>query len=193
MLSKIYNILKIKRQLIFSLDNPNDINFVPVKAEVDITEITFDNVEHVADFREKEHISAFLKFLEEGQYGVYAWIGSQVVGHAWAKVCKKDHCRVNGYMDIYQNEAFIHYCHVSKDYRGKNIYPAMVATLCQKLFSDAMVKRVLIDTEVDNRASLRGISKVGFKPLGKGVYVQFLGRLIYKHEQFKSCSVMERT
>jgi hypothetical protein len=42
--------------------------------------------------------------------------------------------------------------------------------------------------DLDNRDSLRGIAKVGFKPLGKGTYIQFGGRLIYKYEQLKLCN-----
>jgi len=185
MISEIHNIFKIRRQQIFFLDDPNDINTVSTMVNIKLTEVTFDNVEHVTDFRSKEHAAKFYGFLEEGQYGIYAWIDSQVVGHAWAEVCRKCRCRVSGYMDISQNEAFIHYCNVSKSYRGKNIYPAMLAVLCQKLFSKVKIQRVLIDTEVNNKASLRGIAKVGFKPLGEGIYIQVRGRLIYKYEHFK--------
>ncbi len=192
MLSKIRNMFKLRRQQVFFLDTSNDINPISVAADIKLSEITFDNVEHVKDFRSEEHVATFLRFLEEGQYGIYAWIDSKVVGHAWAKVCKKHYCKVNGYIKISQNEALIHYCNVSESHRGKNIYPAMLAALCQRLFSEAKVRRVLIDTEVDNKASLRGIAKVGFKPLGKGTYIQFGGQLIYKHERFNPCKTTKR-
>lgn len=173
---------KIRRQQVFFFDNPNDINVITAMTDIKLTEITFDNVEHIMDFRiEKEHAATFRKFLEEGQYGIYAWIDSKVVGHAWAKVCEKRYCKVNGYIKISQNEALVHYCNVSKSYRGKNIFPVMLSAISQKLFSEMEVRRVLIDTEVDNKASLRGIAKVGFKPLGMCIYVQFIGRLIYKY------------
>ena len=178
-------LFKVRRQQIFFFDNPNDIKDIAAMADIKLTEVTFDNVKHVMDFRSEEQVTNFLKLLKEGQYGIYAWIDSKVVGHAWAKVCKKRSCRVNGYMDISRDEALIHYCNVSKSYRRENIYPAMLATLCQRLFPEAKVLRVLIDTEVDNKASLRGIAKVGFKSLGKGTYIQFGGKLIYRYEQLK--------
>jgi RimJ/RimL family protein N-acetyltransferase len=139
MLSKIRNMFKLRRQQVFFLDTPNDINAVSVVADFKLSEITFDNVEHVKDFRSEEH-------------------------------------------------AAIHYCNVSESHRGKNIYPTMLAALCQRLFSEVKVRRVLIDTEDDNKAALQGIAKVGFKPLGKGTYIQFGGRLIYKYEQLKPCN-----
>jgi len=171
----------VRHQRIFYLDDANDIVSVDAKVGIDIQEVTFANVESITDFRTREHVATFRRYLEEGQYGIYAWLDSKVVGHAWATVCKSSHCRVNGYMDIYQGEAFIHYCSVSKNQRGQGIYPSMLVALCQRLFSQAKVKRVLIDAEIDNIASLHGIAKVGFKPLGTGTYVQFREYLLFKH------------
>jgi len=164
---------------VFVLTNAEGI--VPVSARVPITisRITSDNVERVQDFRNEVHVGTFHRHLDEGQYGVYAWLGSRVVGHAWAKVCHEPSCRVNGYMDLSHGEALIHFCNVREDHRGKNIYPAMLASLCKRLFSEANVSRVLIDTEVRNKASSRGIAKVGFQSLGTGLYVQFGGRLVF--------------
>ncbi len=192
MLKKISNLLKIRRQQIFVIDNTNELNKIFLKGDIRLNEITFDNVDHIKDFRSEKHIARFRRFLEEDQYGIYACIESKVVGHAWAKICKKRSCRVNGYMGISQDEALIHYCNVSKSHRRRNIYPAMVATLCQRLFSELKVRRVLIDTEVDNKASLRGIAKVGFKTLRRGTYIQFIGQLIYKNEQLKLCNTIEK-
>jgi hypothetical protein len=177
----IWRILKVRRRSIFVLTDENDV--VPVSARVPITvsEVTFDNVDGVLDFRGEGYARIFRRYLNEGQYGAYAWLGSRVVGHAWAKVCHEPSCRVNGYMDLSQGEALIHFCNVREDHRGKNIYPATLGSLCKRLFSEANVSRVLIDTEVTNKASLRGITKVGFRPLGTGLYAQFRGRLVFKH------------
>ena len=180
LVSRIRQMFLIRRQQIFCLTSPGDIAAGQVKATVSITEVSPKNVARVTDFRAKPFITRFRSFLEEGQYGVYAWLESKVVGHAWAKVCRQSHCRVNGYMDIYQGDALIHYCNVSKAQRGQNIYPLMLVALCQCLFSQARVSRILIDTEVSNSASLRGITKAGFEPLGTGTYVQFGGHLLFK-------------
>lgn len=181
LVSRIWQTFLIRRQQIFCLISPGDIVAVQVKATVSITEVSPKNVERVTDFKSEILATTFRGFLEEGQYGVYAWLESKVVGHAWAKVCRQSHCRVNGYMDIYQGDALIHYCNVSKAQRGQNIYPLMLVALCRCLFSQARVSRILIDTEVSNSASLRGITKVGFEPLGTGTYVQLGGHLLFKH------------
>jgi RimJ/RimL family protein N-acetyltransferase len=181
MISRIRRVLRVRRQRVFYLCDPDDIVAVNAKAAIiDITEVTLDNIDRVADFRSERYVGTFRRLLEGGQYGVYAWRDLKVVGHAWAKVCRGCHCRVNGYMDIRQNEALIHFCSVSQDQRGRNIYPAMLGALCQRLFTEASVSRVFIDTDINNQASLRGIGKVGFRPLGTGLYILLLGHLVFK-------------
>lgn len=178
-ISRVRNLFKVRQQLIFYLDDLSDIIPINSKVKISISDVSFDNVQRITDFRKKKHEVLFRKYLEEGQYGVYAWIDLKVVGHAWAKVCKRSHCRINRYMDISQNEALIHYCNVSEEQRGQNIYSSMLVTLCRRLFLQAKVNRALIDTEVDNNASIRGLIKVGFKLLGAGTYVQFRGKLLF--------------
>jgi len=180
-ISRIQRMFKVRHQRIFYLDNVNDIISVNAKVEIDIQEVTFENVESVTDFRTREHVATFRRYLEQGQYGIYAWLDSKVVGHAWAKACVWQRCRVNRYMDIHQGEALIHYCNVSEEQRGENVYPAMLVRLCQKLFCEANVTKVIIDTSPNNKASLQGILKVGFKPVGLGLYVQFGRWLLFEH------------
>ena len=181
MISRIKQIFRIRRQKVFNLTSPDDINVVTAKKNIDFIDVTFDNVDIVKEFRGEAQVKAFREFLQEGQYGVYADFNGKVIGHAWAKVCRKHFCRVNGYIDISKDEALIHYCNVSECQRGNNIYPTMLIALCRRLFYEARVSRVIIDTAVDNYASLRGIAKVGFKPLVMGTYFQFRGRLLFKY------------
>ena len=172
--------LRVRRQIIFYLQTPVQTVAINVQAVITITEITPENVNYVQTFRNAETARVFFQFLNEDQLGVYAWLDSRVVGHAWAKVCRNTQYRANGYLDICQNEALIHYCYVDENHRGKNIYPAMLIALCENLHFSRGVARILIDTEVDNIASIRGIQKAGFTLLGTGTYVQFVGHLIWK-------------
>jgi len=184
MLSKVKSIVsrlfKIRHQYIFYINNFEKINEIVPKINVKFEEIGFDNIEGVIKFRDWKYVKTFKRFLELGHYGIYAFVDSKAVAHLWSIICRTVHCRINGYMDIYQNEAFIHFCYVKEKYRGKNIYPTMLKILCQKLFSDFKIKRIWIDTETYNIASFKGIEKVGFKPYGKGFYFQFCGHLIFK-------------
>lgn len=179
--SRVKNLFKVRRTLVFYLGDPGDIIPINSKAKISISGVSFDNVEHITDFRSEKHEAMFRKYLEEGECGVYAWLDSKVVGHVWAKVCKRSRCRIKGYMDISQSEAMIHFANVSEEQRGKNIHPSMLVALCRYLFSEEKVNRILIEMEVDNRAALRGPIKVGFKLLCTGTYVKFRGRLLFKY------------
>ena len=176
----IQRAFRIRRHYILSLDNPQYIKDDARNADFVIEHITSDNVHRVAEFRSQKQAETFHRFLQQGQVGIYALLNSKVVGHAWAYICRQSHCRVNGYMDIRQGEAFIHYCNVSENQRGQNIFPTMLVALCHRLFSQEGISRVLIDTESDNIASLRAHLKVGFEPRGVGTYIQLGGRLLFK-------------
>jgi len=183
---------KIRRQKVFYLTSPDDINVVAARKKIDLIDVMLSNVDFVKEFRDEAQVKLFRRFLKKGQYGVYAKFNEKVIGHAWAKVCRKHRCRVNGYMDISKDEALIHCCNVNKYHRGNNIYPNMLMVLCRRLFYEAKVGCVIIDTEVNNHASLRGIAKVGFKPLGLGTYFQFRGRLLFKHFKYIEADKQER-
>ena len=180
-ISVIRGSVNLRRHRVFCLNDYHDLIDVSPRIGVEISPITFGNVQRVAEFRGLRHVRFFQEYLKQGQHGVYARVGPKVVGHAWAKVCTDSRCRVNRYMDISCGEALIHACQVHQPHRGNNIYPVMLVALCRRLFSEGRVHRILIDTETHNYASLRGIAKVGFKPLGTGYYLQFMGRLLFQH------------
>lgn len=171
------NKFNIRHQLVFSL-GPRDLHNVATSKDIVFTKVTPDNIDSVLDFRDVNHLENFKKFLDDGQVGIYAWLDSKVVGHGWGKLCNGNCCRVNGYMDILHGEALIHYCNVKDAFRGNSIYPSMLIALSNMLFSEG-ARCVLIDTEIDNIASCKGIAKVGFKLRERCFYIQFCGRLLY--------------
>lgn len=176
----IRSLIKKRDQYVFYMDHPSAIVAITPKKHIIIKDVTRNNVDQVIDFRGERIRNIFNEFLDEQQYGIYAYLDSQVVGHAWARVCEEARCRVNGYLEIQYAEALIHFCKVKADQRGQNIYPMMLAALCGRLFDQANVQRILIDAEIDNIPSQRGIAKVGFKSLGKGTYLQIYKHLVYK-------------
>jgi RimJ/RimL family protein N-acetyltransferase len=63
--------------------------------------------------------------------------------------------------------------------RGHRIYPAMLNDLCRRLFRETATRRILVGTEAHNDSSLRGIARAGFRRLGRGIYVQVMGRVVF--------------
>jgi len=182
LISLLKRILLIRKQKIFIIQNKKELKKVSPKIKVHITEINFNNLEYLKDFRGEEYINKFKKFLIENQIGIYAWNNNKVIGHAWAFICKEKRCKVNRYIYIKEGEALIHFCNVKEEYRGKNIYPFMLTNLSNFLFTSDRLNKILIDTEKDNISSIKGIEKAGFTFIGTGTYFQILGKLVYTKE-----------
>lgn len=62
-----------------------------------------------------------------------------------------------------KDAAYIHYCYVNENYRGKSVYPTMLKELLEYGFEEKQISKVYIDTDKRNMASQRGILKVGFQ------------------------------
>ena len=135
----------------------------------------------------------FRQYLHDGQRGVYALDGRDVVGHAWAIICRERKFMANGYFRLRKNDALIHFCRVRKSHRGRSIYPMMLVSLCKRLFAEEGVHRVFVDTEQSNVASIRGLLKAGFKPLWRASYVNYRSRLIFKRQRPLSPAILEQT
>ncbi|MHC4075434.1 MAG: hypothetical protein ACYSRZ_03350 [Planctomycetota bacterium] len=88
------------------------------RAEVRITNVDWNNVDDVKDFRAQKTVDTFHGYMEENRIGVYAWVDSQVVGHAWAVVCDGKSFKANGYFKLHNNQALIHFCNVKESCRG---------------------------------------------------------------------------
>ena len=172
-------VVLVRRQAVYELRTPAEIAPQETRISAAIELVTHENVRDAADFRPQAVAETFRRFLDEGQVGYFARHEGRVIGHAWAELCRATRCKGCGYMPLERDDALIHYCSVSEDFRGNNVYPAMLTALSRSLFSDHGIRRVVIDTEIDNHASMRGIEKTGFKRIGTGTYVELLQRLVY--------------
>jgi RimJ/RimL family protein N-acetyltransferase len=54
-------------------------------------------------------------------------------------------------------------CFTNPDYRGKSIYPFVINYIAKVLLSENRIKEVFIIVNSNNRSSIRGIEKAGFK------------------------------
>ncbi len=147
----------------------------PISTGVEVLEMSSRDVGAVVGLRTPAIGSLFRRYLADGDsFGVLAWRGGEPIGHAWVVLARRRPRRVNGYFRLRRNEALVHYCYVHPQQRGQNVYPLMVNRLCAIACREGAT-RILVDTDVDNTASRRGLEKVGFAVIGSGVYLH-LGR-----------------
>jgi RimJ/RimL family protein N-acetyltransferase len=169
----------VRRQEVFVIESPQQIVDSPAAIPLELAPVTAENIERGRDFRAASTLADFARFLRKGYLGVYAIAADRVVGHAWAAVCRDTPIKAGGYFRLKPGEALILYCNVAPEQRGRRIYPAMLNELCRRLFRETATRRILVDTEADNASSLRGIARAGFRRLGRGLYVQVMGRLVF--------------
>lgn len=164
---------RIRRQMIYRVDRPAQLASFEPAPDLTLAPITRETVDDVLSFRAASTARSFRRLLDWEDVGIYARIDGVVRGHAWSGSAR----RVGGYFDAHADEGFIHYCNVDAACRGRGLYPRMLVALTRQLFDDGAA-RVLIDTEVTNIASQRGLLKAGFRPVAHGVFTQLGGRLI---------------
>lgn len=173
-------IFKIGLFEVFSIESPNEILSVKSIDGLSFSRITKENVTRVLDFREEGHLKNFKIFLNQREYGIFAILNEKVVGHAWAIYSEKNDFPVSSFVTLTKGECVIDFTNVDPVYRGKNIYPAMMAELSRELFEKYKPKRIIGDIDVYNISALKGIVKSGYKHLGYISYVKIFNYVILK-------------
>jgi len=54
-------------------------------------------------------------------------------------------------------------CYTNPDYRGKSIYPFVISNISNEMLIENKIKEVFIIVNSDNRSSIQGVEKAGFK------------------------------
>ncbi|MFR9303130.1 MAG: GNAT family N-acetyltransferase [[Clostridium] symbiosum] len=99
-----------------------------------------------------------------------------IAGHAVLKPPKNTFLGNHWY-----EKALIHYCYVAPQYRGKNIYPYMMANLAKIAFDMFNILEIYIFTDKYNLASQKGIQKVGFTYIETGYELGWGGVSLLKY------------
>lgn len=182
MISNFFKLfILIRNQKIYEIKSFEEIKSITSKIDLEIKKVDFNNVYQATDFRQQKMVFIFENFLEKGDIGVFAFVNGKVVGHAWAVLnADQPSKRIDGYMDINRDECFIHYCNVSEEYRGKNIYPQMLSWLCKELVLVKKMKKIIIDCDISNVASLRGIEKIGFVFKTQKLFIRVFKKIVLK-------------
>jgi GNAT superfamily N-acetyltransferase len=156
------------------------VRVVRPRVSVQVSNVSQDTINDVLDLRGPKVTQTFARFLEKGQVGVYARVDSRVIGHAWAVVSGGRSFPANGCIRLRAHEALVHWAYVDARYRGRAVYQAMLSTLARRLFTEAHVNRIMIDSEMDNMPARHAVEKVGFQPIGGCMCVLVRGRLVLR-------------
>jgi GNAT superfamily N-acetyltransferase len=105
--------------------------------------------------------------LHEGRIAGYAWVADSRI-YIDEIACS---------YPIAADEIFIYDCFVDNEFRGKGIYPRMLAAVLQDhSYGNSKPEKALIAASSVNQASIRGILKTGFVELKRIRYAECCGK-----------------
>lgn len=168
----------IKRQRVFVCRSLSELSSVPAPTDVEVRNVTAENVGMAQALRGAQVAAKFARFLTEGQIGVYAVHAGRVVGHGWLILCAVNAQVANRYFALRPAQALIHFCYVEESMRGRNVFPAMLRELARHAFAGP-IQELFVDTGTKNQSSIRGIVKAGFRPAGYLTCVLLFGVSVY--------------
>jgi hypothetical protein len=131
-----------------------------INKDIKIKKISELNLNDLLYFQSKNYIDIFKNFLKLKDIGYMAYYNNKCVHRTWVKFNCQTVSLHSGYRYTLNNdEIFIHYCETSNIARGHGIYPKVLATIINE-FND---KIKLISVNIKNKASIKGVQKVGFR------------------------------
>ncbi len=84
------------------------------------------------------------------------------------------------HIHLKKDEAHIASAHTESEFRGQNIYPAVLQHIL-KYVAEKNIRRVYITSSPKNIASVRGIEKAGFSKIGEIHGLKFFGKKFNHH------------
>lgn len=150
-----------------------------------ICRVTSENIDDALVYEPYTKVDTFRQFLEQGDWGYYAYIDDQWVHRSWVTFGPKteNQWRYYPHIKLNKGDAFIKWCETRPEARGGNVYPAVLSQIAKDL--NDQTKNIYISTNAKNKASLRGISKAGYIPIRETRVISFLG---IKYERIRILS-----
>ncbi|HON18881.1 MAG TPA: hypothetical protein PK990_06900 [Salinivirgaceae bacterium] len=141
----------------------------PAKNRFDIREICHENIADAAWFNTPEQLDCFHQFLENGYKGYFVYIEGEVAHRIWIFTDSKRSILAEGFVYKIEPNVIVAWVLTSEKYRGKGIYPHMLAYL-KSVFRPKFIYGVV---EPENFTSIKGFLKTGFEIYQKFVLIRF--------------------
>lgn len=94
---------------------------------------------------------------------------------------------------LQDHQAFIHYCRTAEKYRGRKLYPALLGGILQQLRISGSTRCAIISCRKDNMASIKGITRAGFRLSERTLTVGILGGRLAITRSHHEMKARERT
>lgn len=172
----IKRLINIKTSIVYTVNTPIEKE----ASRYEFCQIRLNNVERVAEIRNKSMAKTFVDFIKAGERGYYAIRSNCCVAHGWIITNSTPKSKlVCDYFVLPPKSTFIHYCYVNEKQRGKGIYRQLLTYLYSSISKDL---DIYIDTDIANIAAQKAIQRSGAKYIYRLSVLRIAGKKII---QFK--------
>ena len=167
---------------IFVVDGTNEFKMVESRMQYEFKPITLDNYYLVRDFREDSRINQYKEKLANKEIGFFAEHNGKMIGSIWATINKTELPNVvRTFIRIMPDEGLIHDIVTGEKFRGMGVAPFMVRNMVSILLTQHGLKKIIIDVNIKNKASLRTMDKLGLRIDKKMFFMSAFEKLIFQH------------
>lgn len=143
--------------------------------------VTRENLNDCLSFRDTAVVNRFETYINEGQQGLYMYgPDGECIAHGW--VILNDTAKskvVNGYFKMIPYSAFIHFCNIHPDFRGKGLYKILLRKIYECIPNNL---DIWIDTGINNIPARKGIEASGAIEKYKITTFRINSRVIYRYK-----------
>ena len=125
--------------------------------------VTYQNVNDATSFQSQAKVNTFIGFLDRGYRGYYGYLTDSCVHRSWVVTSGRVQLHKFYSKVLESKEVFVQFCETAPGARGHNIF-AHVLSHIAKEFS---THRVLTAVDVNNKSSIKSMTKAGFQPVSE--------------------------
>jgi GNAT superfamily N-acetyltransferase len=175
----IQKVILVRRTCNFVVVDPRDVKPLETNHNARLVPISVDNYQRVAEFRPPSRIEQYRQKLVRGEVGYFVECDGRMIGSNWATVNEGGSAVVaRTVMRLEPKEGMTHDGVIAPRLRGQGFGAFMINRLVAILFREYDLRRIIIDVNVRNKASLRMMEKAGFRVDHEMLYVALFGKLV---------------
>jgi GNAT superfamily N-acetyltransferase len=123
-----------------------------------------DSIRPLAQVMRMEDQSPIIRRFEQGKRCYAGFHGNEIVAYGWVTFDEEAIGELGLTARMRKGESYVWDCATPPAYRGKRLYPALLAHILGTLAAEG-IHRAWLGTDADNIPSQKGVALVGFQPI----------------------------
>ncbi len=151
---------------LFKLDELTSTSVFSVTPALSVTfqRVGLDSIHSLARVMHMEDQAPIIRRFERGKRCYAGFSGDEIVVYGWVTFDEESIGELGLTARMRKGECYIWDCGTPPAYRGKRLYPALLAHILTELSAEG-ISSVWLGTDADNIPSQKGVALVGFQPI----------------------------